>query len=271
MTKRVFLSVVLLLATFSLIIRAEKISSQILLPDGNSAPYAEVHVDGEIFFADELGNVTFEVPTGKKIVTVKWLALSSELPIANEMKFSNKLYYGAPYSSDDFEISGPDIWQIEEKTITVSSGSETVIFYDDSFANFVLRAKVTIDKADLYYAFRFLFRTTEPGFNGYCFSVPALDGSQTYFARYEGAWNKYEEIVKPMFLTSNAKMKAEYEYVIFAKNEKIMIYMRPTTERNYRKILDAEDKTEGAVFDGGFSLMSSFVEAKITELSVFSY
>ncbi len=273
MTKRLGVITVLVMVLMTFQIYAETLNAQILLPDGNGAPFAKVQIDESVFEADANGVVILDVPAGKKVATVSWLALTSELPIGEQMKLKNKLYFGAPYDKDDFIINGEDIWEINKKEIIVDEGFETQLFYDDSFANFVFRAKFSVDNAKLYNYLRFFFRLTEPGFNSYCLSFPGIQGAETYFTRFEGNWDKQVNIrePKPMFLAAGAKVGVEYETVIFAKEEKIVVYVRATSDKGYKKIMDAEDLTDGAVYDGGFAIMSSFLSAKITELSIFSY
>ncbi len=249
-------------------VNAASVNATILLPDGNVAPFAEVVVEGKSFAADANGNVVLDVADGVKTANVKWLSLSAELPIASEMKLKNKLYYGAPYDQEDFTVNGEDNWEIDKKSLYNPGDKEAQIFYDDSFADFVFRTKFTLDKAKDYYYLRFFFRTVEPGFNGYGLSVPNLAGYQIYFTRFEGDWNKYTAL---KFIAPPAKVDLEYELVVFLKNEKIEAYLRPTNEPKYNQILNIEDTSDGAYFDGGFSIMASFLEVKLTELAVFAY
>lgn len=244
------------------------VNATILLPDGNVAPFAEVVANGKSFTADANGNVVLDVEDGVKTATVKWLSLSAELPIASEMKFKNKLYYGAPYDPEDFTVNGEDNWEIDNKTLYNPGDKEAQIFYDDSFDNIVFRTKYTLNNPKDYYYLRFFFRTVEPGFNGYGLNVPNLAGYQIYFTRFEGDWNKYNEL---KFIAPPAKANVEYEIVVFLKNEKIQVYLRPTSESKYNQILNIEDTSDGAYFDGGFSIMASFLEVKLTELAVFAY
>ncbi len=273
MTKRLGFFVVMVLVLVAVNLQATTLTAQILLPDGNRAPFAKVQIANNVFEADANGVVVLDVPQDKKVATVNWLALSAELPIDEQMKFKNKLYFGAPYNKDDFTIQGEDIWEINKNEILVKEGYETQLFYDDSFANFVFRAKFSLDKAKLYNYLRFFFRLTEPGFHSYCLSFPGISGALSYFTRFEGNWDKQFNILEPkeMFIAPGAKAGVEYETVIFAKEEKIVIYFRATSDNGYKKIMEAQDLSEGAVYDGGFGIMSSFLAAKITELSLFSY
>lgn len=273
MTKRLGLFMVVVLVLAAVNLQAETLTAQILLPDGNRAPFAKVQIANNVFEADANGVVVLDIPLDKKVATVNWLDLSAELPIGEQMKFKNKLYFGAPYEKDDFTIQGEDVWEINKTEIVVEEGYETQLFFDDSFANFVFRAKFSVDNAKLYNYLRFFFRLTEPGFNSYCLSFPGISGALTYFTRFEGNWDKQFNILEPkeMFIAPGVKEGVEYETVIFAKEEKIVIYFRAASVKGYKKIMEAKDLTEGAVYDGGFAIMSSFLSAKITELSLFSY
>lgn len=266
--KKMWLFFVLVFFVGSLHLHAKTVNTRILLPDGNGAPYATVSIGTETFTADATGNVVLEVPEDKSVATVTWLTLSQELAISEKMKFKNKVLYGAPYSKDDFDFKGPDVWEFSDNEIIASAGSESQIFYDDSFENTILRAIFKIDNVQQYYYLRFFTRLVEPGFNGYCLSFPTA--GQAYVARYEGNWDKHSDI-GPTFLAYSTKPKIEYEFVLFSKDEKLVGYIRETSQKEYKKILDLEDKSDGVFFDGGFAIMSSFVSAKITELGLFSY
>lgn len=265
MKNRLVLFIIFVLVLTSIHIYADAIEAIVLLPDGNPAPYATVTVGEDALQADGNGKVTLDVGADVKTVTVKWLDLTAELPVSENLKFRNKVLYGPPYSKDDFLITGPDIWEIKDTEIVTTADSESSIFYEDAFENTILRAKYTLDDAAQWYYIRFFIRLYDAGFNGYSLNFPGI--GDAYYARYDGNWDQH---VGMTFFRFRSKVKTEYEFVMFAKDENITVYHRETANK-YTKVLDINDSSPDAYYDGGFAIMNSFLSCKITELGLFAY
>jgi hypothetical protein len=176
---------------------AATLSARVVLPDGSGAPFATVTIGDKVFTASETGKVEITYD-GEKTALVKWLELEEEIAIGATMKFSNRLYYGAPYDANDFVTWGPDIWEITESAMYCPGGlgNEAQIFLDDFYDNFVMRAKFSAEAESQWFYLRFMIRGVEPGFNGYGVTVAMHPADQSSFARFNGSWDNYDVITE---------------------------------------------------------------------------
>ncbi len=263
------LTIMVLLTVTSL---ANSQSAKILLPDGNGAPLATVTIGDKVFKANEKGEVEITFDSEKKAL-LKWLDLAVEVPIEATMKFPNKVLCGPPYDALDWVVNGPDTWEFDKKIILNPGGqnNESQIFLDEDFSDFVIRSKFIAEKPSQWFYVRFFMRAFEEGFNGYGISFAASPSDQTFFTRFEGSWEKYTKVIDPIFVYSAIPEGIPVEFVGFLKNDHILIYLRVEGEKEYKKIVDAVDNSEGAFYDGGISILNSFCDLEISELGVFKY
>lgn len=251
---------------------AATLSARVVLPDGSGAPFAMVTIGDKVFTASETGKVEITYD-GEKTALVKWLELEEEIAIGATMKFSNRLYYGAPYDANDFVTWGPDIWEITESAMYCPGGlgNEAQIFLDDFYDNFVMRAKFSAEAESQWFYLRFMIRGVEPGFNGYGVTVAMHPADQSSFARFNGSWDNYDVITEDIFIGPAMDPGVEDEIVVFAKDEHIVVYLRNAGQKDYMKVVDHIDDDPGAFFDGGVGILNSFTVVEITEFSVFRY
>ncbi|HHY19112.1 MAG TPA: hypothetical protein GX522_04380 [Firmicutes bacterium] len=270
--KRTLVSVLTLIVMLSLTSFAASLTAKVVLPDGNGAPFAEVKIGEKTFVADEKGNVELTYNSEKNAL-VKWLDLEEELPIGDTMKFSNKKLYGAPYDPFDWLVSGSETWDIDDKIMANPGGehNEAQIFLDDEFDDFIVRSKFVAAAPSQWYYVRFFLRGAEPGFNGYGISFAANPSDQTFFARFEGSWDKYEQITDSLFVYPAVEQNVPHEFVGFLKNDHIVLYLRAQGESKYHKLVDVVDDSDGALFDGSVSILNSFCDVEISEFSIFKY
>lgn len=264
-------ALIVVLASFG-VSAANTLSAKVVLPDGNGAPYATVTVGDKVFKTDSNGAVEITYENESK-ATIKWLEIEAEVTLSAKMKLPNRLYYGAPYDEIDWVLNGPDTWEIDSNVIRNEGGqnNESQIFIDDGLDNFVIRTKFSASAPSQWFMLRFFMRASAPGFNGYGINFAVNPADRTFAARFEGAWDKYEKLAKDLFIYSAVPQNKPFEFVGFLKDEHIVVYVRAEDQREYTKILDIEDDSADAYYDGGIGILNSFTTVEITEFSVFKF